>query len=223
MFEPKAHIIAIDGTKGTGRKTLCFELAVTLLHNAQRTAIVLADDSPLRNTLKKRMMLLPQLLTPAIINRQDFYKDANKYNAVIIPETSPDDELAVTASTYITILPREKSYAQKFQTNRNYLNSLFELKKKIAATYNHSLNWIVCENNLKKTIADSPTKELEAKAKIYGFRLSPPLNYRQSYKNNVCGISAQDKALPLLKKDLTFEDICAKREIVKLAEFIFGA
>ena len=223
MFTPSAHIIIIDGPQGTGRKMFAFELALTLLYSAQRTAIVLADDSPLRQAIQKRRVLLPQLLTPAIINRKDFYKEANKYNAVIIPEATMADELALTASTYITMIPQSKQSAQKFAKKLNYINSVWELKKKIAATYGHGLNWIVCENNLKEKISDSPSPELAQVARTYGFRVSPPINRRLAYQNNIHGISAQDKSLPLLKKELTYEDICAKREITKLAEFIFNA
>ncbi|MBP5698867.1 MAG: hypothetical protein J6W96_05025 [Alphaproteobacteria bacterium] len=222
MFIPKAHIIIIDGEPASGKNTLCFELALMLLYNAQRTAVVLPPDSPLREAFKKRSKLLPQLLTPTIITRQDFYNEANKYQAVIIPKIDPSDELAVTASTYITMLAKEKSALHRFQKRREYINSLFELKKKIAATYNHSLNWVVCENNFKTQIIDQPSAELEKMAHTYGFRATPPLNHRKSYKNNTCGISAQDKSLPMLQKDLTYDDICAKREIIKLAEFIFS-
>lgn len=222
MFTPKAHIIIIDGPTDSGRNTLCFELALTLLYNAQRTAIVLAEDSPLRQAIKKRRMLLPQLLTPAIIDREAFYDEANKYSAVIIPHIKADDELSVTASTYISIIKKEKTAIRDFQKNIHYINGLFELKKKIAATYGHGLNWVVCENNMKTPIAELPSPELEKFARTHGFRAAPPLNFRQSYKNNITGISAQDKSLPILKKELTYEDICSKREIVKLAEFIFN-
>ncbi len=221
MFIPKAHIIVIDGEKNSGRNMLCFELALILLYNAQRTAIVLAPDSPLREVLKKRRLTMSQLLTPTVITFDEFYNEANKYQAVIIPEISPEHELSVTASTYITILPKNKPALNRFQ-KKQYINNLFELKKKIAATYNHSLNWIVCENNFKTSLAEEPSFELQKLAGTYGFRLAPPLNYRKAYKNNISGISAQDKSLPLLQKDLSYEDICAKREITKLAEFIFS-
>jgi len=222
MFTPKAHIISIDGPDGAGRNTLCFELALTLLYNAQRTAIVLDADSPLRKTIRNRQQKIPQLLTPAILDKKDFYTEANKYSAVIIPHASTVDELAVTASTYITVLPKDKDVIHNFIKNKAYLNNMFELKKKIAAHYGHSLNWIICENNLKKDISETPSKELEKISRLHGFRLAPPLNRRLSYQNNATGISAQDKSLPLLKNELTYEDICAKREIVKLAEFIFS-
>ena len=222
MFTPKAHIISIDGPKGSGRNTLCFELALTLLYNAQRTAIVLDAESPLRVAIKNRQKKMPELLTPVILDKKDFYSEANKYSAVIIPHTNTADEFAVAASTYITVLPKEKNVTQNFIKNKTYLNNMFELKKKIASLYGHSLNWIICENNLKPDISDTPSKELEKISRLHGFRLAPPLNKRLSYQNNITGVSAQDKSLPLFKNELTYEDICAKREIVKLAEFIFS-
>ena len=79
MFIPKAHIIIIDGPKGAGRKMFAFELALALLYNAQRTAIMLTPDSPLHQAIKKRVAMLPQLLSPAIITRENFYNEANKF------------------------------------------------------------------------------------------------------------------------------------------------
>ena len=222
MFTPKAHIIIIDGAEGSGRNTLCFELALALLYNAQRTAIVLPPDSPLRKAIINRQKKLPQLLTPVILNRENFYNEANNFSAVIIPHTDSADDFAAAASTYITILPREKSAIQDFIKNNAYLNNMFELKKKIASLYGHSLNWIICENNKQPSIAEAPSKELEKISRLHGFRLTPPLNRRLSYQNNISGISAQDKSLPLFKNELTYEDICAKREIINLAEFIFS-
>jgi len=222
MFTPKAHIIIIDGNAETGRNMLSFELAITLLYNAQRTALILTDDSPLKEVLRKRKTILPELLTPAIISRKNFYEEADKYNAIIIPHCCATDELAVMASTYITLLPKEKHSINEFKKNKAYLNSVFELKKKIAATYGHSLNWIICENNRQPTLADSPSVALQKIAKLYGFRLAFPLNNRLPYQKNNQGISAQDKTLPFLSKELTYEDIYAKREIIKLAEFIFS-
>jgi len=223
MFTPKSHIIIIDGKKDSGRNTLCFELALALLYSAQRTAIVASPDSPLWQTIKERRRTMPELLTPAIITRQEFYNEANKYNAVIIPRADSNDEFAVTASTYITMLPKEKSELKQFLKNQTYQTNLFELKKKIASTYGHGLNWVVCENNSKYTqIIEQPSAELEKFSRLHGFKVAPPLNLRQAYKTNIHGISAQDKSLPMLKKHLTYEDICAKREVVRLAEFIFS-
>lgn len=222
MFTPKAHIIVIDGKESSGRNMLCFELALVLLYNAQKTAIVLSDDSPLKTTLKKRLNLLPQLLTPTIINKENFYAEANNFSAVIIPHISADNPLAVMASTYITLLPKENKENSDIKSNNAEINKIFELKKKIAATYNRSLNWIVCENNFSDNLIDSPSEKLKKAANLCGYRTAPPLNHRLSYQNNISGISAQDKSLPMFQKDMTYEDICAKKEIIKLAEFIFS-
>ena len=223
MFTPKAHIIIIDGKKNSGRNTLCFELALALLYSAQRTAIVASADSPLWQTVKERRKTMPELLTPAIITREEFYNEANKYNAVIIPRADANDELAITASTYITMLSKEKCEIKHFLKDQTYQKNIFELKKKIASAYGRGLNWVICENNLKYTqICEQPSAELEKFSRLQGFKVTPPLNLRQAYKTNVHGISAQDKSLPMLKKQLTYEDICAKREVVRLAEFIFS-
>lgn len=222
MFTPKAHIIVIDSIADSPINSFTFELATTLLYNAQRTAIVLDDDSPLWQTVKKRLLVLPQLLSPALIHKKDFCAEADKYNAIIIPNITSNNELAVMASTYITILPKQKKELNNFIRQKEYINNIFELKKKIASAYARSLNWIVCEYNHSQSISDSPSPKITELARIYGFRAAPPFNNRIAYQNNINGISAQDKSLPILKKELTYEDICAKREIIKLAEFIFS-
>lgn len=222
MFTPKAHIIVIDGKENSGRNMLCFELALVLLYNAQKTAIVLSNDSPLQTTIKKRLNLLPQLLTPTIITKDDFYNKANDFSAVLIPHISVDDPLALTATTYITLLAKHNKETPDVKSNNSETNKIFELKKKIAATYNRSLDWIVCENNFTNTLIDSPSEKLKKDSNLCGYRLAPPINQRLSYQNNTLGISAQDKSLPMFQKDMTYEDICTKKEIIKLAEFIFS-
>lgn len=221
MPEKKAHIIIIDGEHGVGKKTFCFELAIILLYNQQKTALVLSTDSPLRQTLERRKKQFPALPLPAILSREEFANKANDYDAIIIP-TDATDELAVTAETFITLLPKNKKASSRFKQNVIYINKLWELKKKIASNFNRSLNWVVCENNLKDKTADAPSAELLQAAKMYGFRLCPPLNHRNAYLANVQGLSAQDKTDESLKDSLTYDDICAKREIIKLAEFIFS-
>jgi len=221
MSDIKAHIIIIDGKANTGKKMFSLELALVLAYNSQKTAIVLPTDSKLRQTLNQRRQQFARLPQIEIITREDFKAKANDYNAVIIP-ASANDELALTANTFITIIPQTKKSATAFKQDTTYLNTLWELKKKIAASSGRSLDWVVCENNLKDKSTDAPSEELAKTAKLYGFRACPPLNRRKAYAANVSGISAQDKTTPELKKELTYDDICAKREIIRLAEFIFS-
>lgn len=219
----KAHIIIIDGDKGTGRKTLCFELAVALLYSQLKTAVVASSDAPLSETFIKRQRLSSTLPSPTILSREEFAAKADNYDAVIIPEISAADELSVNAATYITLLKKNKTTITNFKKNQSYLNTMWNLKKKIAATSNRSLNWIVCENNLTGKPTEEISKDLTQISRLYGFRVAPPLNCRKPFKNNCFGISAQDKTSAEMQKNMTYEDICAKREITKLAEFIFNA
>ncbi len=222
MPSSKAHIIVIDGPHGSGRKTFCLELSLALLYCGQKTAVMLSPDSPLRQTLQKRQNIIPAQPIPSILNRQNFHQQADNFDAVIIPEITTHNELAAMAGTFITMLPKNTAFARGFPKNTTYINGLWELKKKIAAIHNRSLNWVVCENNLSGKFQDIPSKELSVVARMYGFRTTPPLNFRKAYQNNAEGVSAQDKSTPELKNKLTYEDICAKREILKLAEFIFS-
>lgn len=223
MSENQTHIIIIDGAPCSGRKMLCFELALVLLYNNQKTALLLDTDSPIHNTLAERQKMYPLLLLPQIITREQLAEQANKFDAVIVPEVNSNDDIAINAGTYITIIPKDKKNINRFQNDAAYINSIWELKKKIAATHKRSLNWIVCENTLTKNNTKTVTPMLVNKAKTCGFRLAPPLSYRKPYFLNATGISAQDKMLPELKNKMQYEDICAKREIIKLAEFIFNA
>lgn len=222
MSETKAHVIIIDGADGVGKKTFCFELALTFLYNKLNTALLLSPDSVLFQTLVKRKRDYPNLPTPTIITKKDFLNSTNDYDAIIIPDINFADQCKTYAHTYITLLPQTKTSVKSFQKNMSYINTLWELKKKIASEQHHTLNWVVCENNLKEKNNITPSPELNKIARMYGFRLPPPLHYRKAYKKNISGLSAQDKVLPELKKQMTFDDICAKREIIKLAEFIFS-
>ena len=222
MSEKAPHIVIIDGEKGAGRKTLSFELALILLYNSQKTALLLEDSSLLHQIITKRKQKHSELPSPSIITRAEYAATAKQFDAIIIPETNISDNLAEQASTYITVLKHNKHTAQQFQNNQKYLNDIWELKKKIASKYNHSLNWIVCQNNLYPTTRLESYEELSKKSKLYGFRTPPPLNFRFAYQHITSGISAQDRTEPSLEKTLTYEDICAKREITKLAEFIFN-
>lgn len=221
MPEIKSHIIVIDGKNGIGKKMFSFELALALLYNNKTTALLLSADSPLHQTMNKRKTTYPFLPQPQIISHEEFYMKANEFDAVIIP-TATYNDINSTASTIITLISKNKKSTATFQKNIPYINLIWELKKKIAASYGRSLDWVVCENNIQNKMVDTPTEELNKTAKMYGFRLCPPLNQRQAYTANTTGISAQDKTTAELKKDLTYDDICAKREIIKLAEFIFS-
>ncbi len=222
MSDYSAHIVMVDGEKGSGRKTLSFELAIILLYNHQETALLLKEDSPLSETIQKRREQAPNLPQIPIINDTTFASNANRYKAIIIPEADSGNKYAEYSSTYITLLKQNKPALKRFRQNKNYLSSVWELKKKIAANRKQSLNWVICENNLTPHLKEKPDKELIQMSRLYGFRVAPPLNMRTTYKKNITGLSAQDKSSPEFQKMLTYEDICTRREITRLAEFIFS-
>ena len=222
MSECPAHIIIIDGEKGSGRKTLGFELALTLIYNNRKTALLAPQDSPLASIVQKRGRLPASLPPIPLISAENFTSATKQYDAIIIPEASTANDFAEFAATYITLLKHDRTSLKHFRQNQVYLTGIWELKKRIAARHKHSLNWVVCENNLSANFQETPSPELLQMSRLYGFRATPPLNYRNTYKTNISGLSSQDKNTPEFKKMLTYEDICTRREIERLAEFIFS-
>ena len=217
-----AHTIIIDGESLASKEALCFELAITLMYNDQKTAILLRPDSHIHKIIKNRKSHTQNLPTPTIICYEEYFNQLSNFDAIIIPELNNDDIVATNAYTYITLLPSDTKILKNFNKDKSYINNIWELKKKIASTHKRSLNWVICENNIKSKITDSPSAELTKISRMYGFRATPPLNHLKSSFNNNTGISSQDKTNPLLSNTLSYEDICAKREIINLAEFIFN-
>ena len=105
MQNKSAHIIIIDGSSQSGKKLFGLELAITLMYNNQKTAILLSNDSPLLQIINKRKEMHPFLPTPNIIERKNFSQESKNYDAIIIPCITALDELALNVDTYITLLP----------------------------------------------------------------------------------------------------------------------
>lgn len=221
MPSSEPYIVIIDGEKSSGKKTLCFELALVLLYNNKKTAVMLKSDSPLRHLLTERKKNFPALPQPVVLD-EDGEIPAGEFDAVLIPDETVSEKYAENASTYITAIRYTRNSARDFQQNKTYLNKVWELKKRIAARHGRSLNWVVCENNTSSAVPLKQTGALAQISRLYGFRAAPALNFRKAYQNTTTGVSAQDKSSDGLQNRLTYEDICAKREILKLAEFIFS-
>ena len=75
MQTSKAHIIIVDGTPSSGKKLFGLELAITLMYNKQKTAILLDKDSPLNQIISLRKKEYPDLPSPNIIDRKDFNQE----------------------------------------------------------------------------------------------------------------------------------------------------
>ena len=217
-----AHTIIIDGDSLPSKEALGFELAITLMYNNQKTALLLRNNSPIHKIIKNRKTHSQNLPTPTIICYEEYFNQLTNYDAIIIPEITTNDIVTTNAYTYITLLASDSKIIKNFNKNKTYINDIWELKKKIASTHKRSLNWVICENNIKSKITDSPSPELTKISRMYGFRATPPLNHLKSSFNNNNGISPQDKTIPSLSNTLSYEDICAKRELINLAEFIFN-
>ncbi len=222
MTIKNTHIITIDGMPNSGRKTLCFELSLILLYNNMTTAILVNKDSPLHQIIELRKQNYPLLPTPELINSSIFFDCIDKYDAILIINDKEFSELITYSSTYISIIAKTKTSSQNFTKDINYINNIWELKKQIASKHNKSLNWIVIENNTKKVAKSLESNTLQQFTRQYSFKNPSALQHRFSYKSNHSGLSSQDNFHESKKENLSYLDIITKREITRLAEFIFN-
>jgi hypothetical protein len=77
MEQKQAHIIIVDGPSKSGKKLFGLELAITLMYNKQKTALLLNSDSPLNKIINSRITSHHFLPTPTIINKDSFVKECH--------------------------------------------------------------------------------------------------------------------------------------------------
>ena len=120
MSTNNAHIIIVDGFPSSGKKLFGLELAITLMYNDQKTAILLPSSSPLRTIIENRKKTHPFLPSPDIIERSNFNLETKNYDAILIPGIPPSDELASNVESKI-IEASEKVYNAEFNINPKQL------------------------------------------------------------------------------------------------------
>lgn len=106
----------------------------------------------------------------------------------------------------------------------HYASFIWDVKKQMAQSGRHYLNWIVTGN--KTSVYNSKNRNavfeyLERLGKLYGFRFTTGLKDRVIYKELFLeGLTVLDMQHEKLKLKMTVSHIAAKREIRSIAEFI---
>lgn len=139
----------------------------------------------------------------ADISSDDYQQNEDMFNSahtIITPLNSPDDVL--------------------WQADGEYLNFIWKIKKNQAAQGIMYLNWIVVPYLKNEGEADF-SLSLSEQAKRFGFRLSPAIYYRDEYMHVENGYCSADLQKGNLAKIMTLKDVYARREILKLADFIW--
>lgn len=147
----------------------------------------------------------------------DLEKLKTQYDLLILD--SPAEKYFKYADIFITPLRGEEGVNSVAQKNSLYASLLWEAKKQRAANGQNSFRWIVVPNDVYD---NRQIEELKNHAPMLGYKIAPRLQTRLEYASGLSqGLTAPDKDLPRLKPLFSLADMHARREIKKLAEFIW--
>ena len=119
------------------------------------------------------------------------------------------------AHTLITIVDEPSDV--NWNPGDNYINLIWNTKKSIAARGIKYLNWIIVADLKDEKMADW-SASMSDSARKYGFRIAPPLKYRGAYQHLQDGYCAADMVKNNKVFDMSFADVYARREILKLTD-----
>lgn len=208
----------------TGKTLLAAHLAVML---AKDYKVAVMDNegekSPLAAFIAKRHVLNLSknfsLPTPAYhslhsINLDDMQQE---YDLIILD--SPEDKYFKFSDIFITPLLGEDGLASVVNKDSMYAALLWEARKRRAAAGKSAFRWIIIPNDI---FTSNHYDHLKASSKLLGYAVAPALTRRPEYAAGLAhGVTTLDKDLPELKTLFDLPDLYARRELKKLAEFIW--
>ncbi|MCQ2734569.1 MAG: division plane positioning ATPase MipZ [Alphaproteobacteria bacterium] len=217
-------IIVISSPKaGSGKTTLALNLSAALWTDGYKV-FLLAPDNDVAQFLQKRREFCNkhniELPMPQLVSQLSELPQESVERTVVIADIPTEKNNIYTkifsqAHTLITVADNPADVS--WNLNDDYINLIWDVKKNIAARGIKYLNWIVVAD-LKNENAADWSKDMGDSAKKYGFRIAPPLKYRQAYQRLQDGYCAADMVANSKVFAMTFADVYARREILKLTD-----
>ena len=149
-------------------------------------------------------------------------KDFNEFSAIVADISADDylqnEDIFNVAHTIITPLNNKDDI--EWQASGEYLNFIWKIKKNQASRGIMYLNWIVVPYLKDETEIDFSSL-LSEQSKRFGFRIAPAIYYRDEYMHVENGYCSADLQKGTLANQMSLKDVYARREILKLADFIW--
>ena len=216
-------VIVVSSPKPqSGNSVLALNLAGALWNDGYKVGLFSSRPSEITDFLNKRAKLIKEtkakIAKPILIQSLNNSADVSALVADIgAADYVLHEDVFSAAQTIITPLNYKDDVI--WQANDKYLKFIWEVKKKQAARGIKYLNWIVVPY-LKEKHSDF-TAEIESKAKLFGFKIAPAIYYRDEYMHVLNGYCAADLINKKLEKMMNLNDVYARREILKLTDFIW--
>lgn len=220
-----AQILVINSTNtGSGKTLLAAHLAVMLSRDYKvAVADSTKEESPLANFIAKRYNLnliknynlpVPQYYS---LKKDTLNNISSKFDIIILD--SPESDYFKYADIFLTPLRSKEGIDSLSAKNSLYASLIWEAKKQRAALGKSTFRWVACLND---AYTPEQLQLLEQNSRFLGFVISPILQNRDEYKLGLeQGLTVLDKDQPELKTLFDLPDLYARRNLKKLAEFIW--
>ena len=220
-----AQIVIINSVNNAaGKTTLTAHLAVMLAAEYKSAVLDNAgENSALAMFVAKRYNLNLgknyHLIVPPYYSLQKEKFDELGDTCDVMLLDSPDEKYFKYADVLITPIRRREGALSVSSTDSLYAAFIWDAKKKRAAIGKSAFRWVVVPND---DYSNEEIEKIAACGKILGFQLAPRLHHRLEYANGLKnGVTVWDKDQPELKTLFDLPDLYARRELKKLASFIW--
>jgi hypothetical protein len=151
------------------------------------------------------------------LNKNILRETADQYEVVFLD--SPDETYFPLADIFITLVSNSEDLRVLTEKNSPYASIIWQAKKARAAGGRNAFRWVVVPNG---TFSEKDLADLSQSGKFLGFAVAPSLTKRPEYQQGLAsGITVLDKDLPEFKSSFGLPDFYARRELKKIAEFIW--
>jgi hypothetical protein len=217
------QVIVINSiNQNSGKTLIAAHLAVML---AKDYKVALMDDvfkSELSYFVAKRYNLNMQegynLAVPEYhsLNKSTF-SQIEKYDVVILD--APNRQYFQYADIFITPLFGQDGFESLSDRQSLYASLIWDAKKQRASMGKNAFKWIAIPND---AYSQDAYKILSESGKILGFGVAPTLPTRKEFSEGLNkAITVLDKDIPQLKTLFDLPDLYARRDLKKLADFIW--
>lgn len=220
-----AQILVINSSNTASGKTLLAAHLAVMLSRDYKVAVAdsLKSESPLATFIAKRYNLnLTKNYNLPVPQYHSLHKDtlndiSSCYDIIILD--SPDSEYFKYADIFLTPLRGSEGLNSLSLKNSLYASLIWEAKKQRAALGKNAFRWVVCPND---NYSSEQLRLLEQNSRFLGFSISPALGHREEYNNGLKqGLTVLDKDQPELKTLFDLPDLYARRNLKKIAEFVW--
>lgn len=219
------QVVVINSLNPKSGKTLLTTHLGVMLAKEYKTAVLdsAGEKSDLAMFVARRYTLnLSQNLNLPIpqyhsLEKNTFEETIAPYDVVILD--SPDKKFYAYADVWITPLKGTEGLASVVQKDSLYASLVWQAKKQRASGGKSAFRWVIVPND---AYTPQEAQALAQVGKFLGYQTSPRLETRPEYNEGLkTGLTVLDKDLPVLKTLFELPDMYARRNLKKIAEFIW--